>query len=402
MAIQNISFSVGGQKIKYSTFTRIVANSVNVVTATFSFTQEWENYIKKAIFSIGDISKTLILTENTVEIPSECLTLGTLCVSVVGVIDEPYSRLTTEKMHGIPVIGSGALNGDTVNVPTPTEGEQVVLLAQSAVDTVDSALSVANGIDAKATQALSTANGIDAKATQALADAQAAINAVNAPDFSTTTLTALSQIATVTDSYSGVAEFTASGNTMQQVLVNGDFAQGTTGWTADSASISAANKILTITGNGLSAFPQAGKTEARIIVNGKYFIKGRCRLNTAYAGTAFLAVQIKGTTGGSFVQKIQDPIVGTWYDIYAIADASTFSGNIRVILYGQFADAATANGKVIEVDGNVGVFAIPTTGTPFENKATSEINANISEYWGGLKSVEKVEVVSRGRNLFDG
>ncbi|NCC16536.1 MAG: hypothetical protein EOM28_09335, partial [Clostridia bacterium] len=212
----------------------------------------------------------------------------------------------------------------------------------------------------------------------------------------------LEQMKIVEGGYSSMAEFTAGGNTMQQSVVNGDFAQGTTGWNADSAIISAANKILTITGNGLSAFPQAGKTETEIIVNGKYFIKGRCRLNTAYAGTAFLAVQIKGTTGGSFAQKIQNPIVGTWYDIYAIADASTFSGNIRVILYGQFADAATANGKVIEVDGNVGVFAIPITGTPFENMAASEINANISEYWGGLKSVEKVEVVSRGRNLFDG
>lgn len=132
-------------------------------------------------------------------------------------------------------------------------------------------------------------------------------------------------------------------------VTNGDFSNGTTGWAADSSTVSATNNVATITGNGASAYPQIGKTTSYAIGN-KIYARYYARITTTYTGTAIIGLIIAGSTGGSTTKAvIINPVVNQWYLISNVVDTATFSGNVRVILYDNYPDAATANGKVMEV-----------------------------------------------------
>lgn len=182
MIVKDIPFQVNGQVIKFSTAAQLVANSAGIVTATFSFSTDWSEYeIIKVIFSNGDTKKSKILTagQYVVTIPSECMTAGRITVSAVGLTgaegEETFKRATTERNNGVEVVPSGPFEGDPAGLPTPTESEQILIIAQNANTTAEQANATANGANAKSNtalenseEALSTAGAADTKAQEAL------------------------------------------------------------------------------------------------------------------------------------------------------------------------------------------------------------------------------------------
>lgn len=175
MIVKDVSFQVNGQTIKFSTAAQLVANSAGIVTASFSFSTDWSEYeIIKVIFSNGDTKKSKILTtgQYTVAIPSECLTAGRLLVSAVGLSgdtgEETFKRATTERNNGVEVVPSGAFEGSPAELPTPTEAEEILLIATNANATAAQANTTANTANLNASSAVLTANTADAKAQTAL------------------------------------------------------------------------------------------------------------------------------------------------------------------------------------------------------------------------------------------
>lgn len=175
MIVQNIDFSVNQQTIKFSTMAQLVANSAGIATASFSFGTDWDDYDTiKVIFSNGNTKKAVIMADGitTVTIPAECLVAGRLVISAVGLTgaegEETFKRATTELNRGVEVIHSGATEGDPSDLPTPTEAEQILLLAASADATATQANETANTANTTANTAISTANTADAKAQTAL------------------------------------------------------------------------------------------------------------------------------------------------------------------------------------------------------------------------------------------
>lgn len=200
------------------------------------------------------------------------------------------------------------------------------------------------------------------------------------------------------------ADWKVDGNTLYNAIVNGDFANGTTGWGAVYSTNSVSNKILSNTGNGTNSAPILDRTTLTpVVVGSNYFYKIRLRVTNANCTQIILFLD--GSVSGSDkpVATVSSPVQNNWYDLYIInTPPNDATGNLRIVARHYYADAATANGKVMEVDGNIGVFAIPLTGTPYESYTADQMNALVTMYFEGLKGVENPRVKSVGKNLFDG
>jgi hypothetical protein len=235
-----------------------------------------------------------------------------------------------------------------------------------------------------------------------LDNADVRIEKTEKPVQQSVSLTELTQIQSVTDSYNGIAETEIGSATALQVVVNGDFSGGTDGWSAIGSNLSVDDKILKITGSGSTAGVMALGNIGLISAGTKIFAKVRVRITTN--NTPNLWIQLERVDTAAWLGNLayqMSAIENNWYEMRGFFTL-TETTNVGIRIQHQYADATTANGKVMEVDGNVGVFTIPLTGTPYESYTADQMNALVNTYWEGLRSTQSVELGSRGRNLFDG
>ena len=131
-------------------------------------------------------------------------------------------------------------------------------------------------------------------------------------------------------------------------VTNGNFANGTTGWFASpSAVITAANNILTCTGNGGDDIPRFVAPDNPSLFVGKT-VYGRFRVRVTNALCAYASFYVL-TPDVRFVGQIISPVENTWYELSGlVVTPGTGTMGTMVFIHG-YADAATANGKVMEV-----------------------------------------------------
>ena len=131
-------------------------------------------------------------------------------------------------------------------------------------------------------------------------------------------------------------------NPAQNLVVNGDFSNGTTGWAPTSSTISVASNTLTNTGNGTNVAPRADNTMiAETIVGRKYYTRGRVRVTNPDCLTIRFQV---GNIPGIAVTL---PVQNQWYEASVVTVATGVSNLAR--LYHYYVDAATSTGKVMEI-----------------------------------------------------
>jgi len=90
---------------------------------------------------------------------------------------------------------------------------------------------------------LSSTYGTFTTLKQRLDNADERIADTEEPEQSTVSLTPTAQIVSVADSYNGIAEVEVGSATALQVVINGDFRDGTDGWVANAGTHSVLNKI---------------------------------------------------------------------------------------------------------------------------------------------------------------
>lgn len=142
---------------------------------------------------------------------------------------------------------------------------------------------------------------------------------------------------------------------------NYDFSDGTTGWVAGAGtSIAEVSQILQLTGLGTSSFTFTNNT-AFIGGNDKYFLYIKARVTNSDA--ANMGAHLLGTTsGGNFnVLHKNLPVANQWYELYSTTTLTNAVGDTFIRVLAAYPDTATQNGKVMEVDGTAGVFAINLT-----------------------------------------
>lgn len=177
---------------------------------------------------------------------------------------------------------------------------------------------------------------------------------------------------------------------LNQMCTNGNFANGTTGWGVMSSTNAASNNVLSNTGNGTSASPGTYKSLNISSYNGqKVYVRVTVKVpsgcltvrgytNSAPAGTKY-AYNLTPSAFGSFVTY-------SGVAVQTVTDAAI----LNFYVSHWYADAATANGKVMEIM-NVSVFDLTALFGAGNEPTVEEMNAILAAdntpYWEGSHSV---------------
>jgi len=153
------------------------------------------------------------------------------------------------------------------------------------------------------------------------------------------------------------------GLTARNLVVNGDFSNGTTGWNVTYATGSVASQIYTLTGTGSSSSAIMSKWTTIIIdTTTQYFGKIRVRATNSDCTAIVLYLGANGGTD-KVVATISNPVLNQWYEINGIAQYASAGGFAGLQIRATYATALLATGKSIEIDGAYGCMLINLTQT---------------------------------------
>jgi hypothetical protein len=125
------------------------------------------------------------------------------------------------------------------------------------------------------------------------------------------------------------------------LVVNGDFSNGTNGWDANNSTFTVSSNTLTNIGSGTFLTPQSLQNLAFIATH-KYYISANVRVTNSVC----LSIAIFDTQTDIFKSQA-NPIQNTWYRLGVMGTAG--NTNSALIIRHTYVDAVTANGKVMEV-----------------------------------------------------
>ncbi|MDD4157529.1 MAG: hypothetical protein PHY08_13270 [Candidatus Cloacimonetes bacterium] len=124
-----------------------------------------------------------------------------------------------------------------------------------------------------------------------------------------------------------------------QLVTNGDFSDGITGWTPSVSTISNVSNNLIITGDGSNFAPRVSNN--LVYVNGiKYYTILRFR--TLATDTLSIRLNLN-----SLIPIQYSPVQNQWY-LYSNVFDNTSTNPYKI--YHYYTDAVTSNGKTIEID----------------------------------------------------
>lgn len=186
------------------------------------------------------------------------------------------------------------------------------------------------------------------------------------------------------------------GNTATNIIKNGDFSNGTTGWAAYGGTISAADNTLTIIGNGVSSSTNTWQT-ASWMLNHIYYIRAYVKaLSSDCTSITLLSYPTPNTS-----IKVITPILNEWLPISGVVTAGSTSSSARLgSISFNYGSAALANTKQGQVRYTTAIDLTSTFGTGNE-PTVAQCDLMYSEWFDGTKHVGSVRVKSIGKNLID-
>lgn len=134
-----------------------------------------------------------------------------------------------------------------------------------------------------------------------------------------------------------------------KLITNGGPFTNTTGWTAAGSALSVSNSNMLITGNGLASYVLSDYLTLINWTSGK-MVYPELVARVTNASCTRMELQIRDSVLGSIATiTVNNPIQNQWYLINTIAQATSQTNKILIRLVHFYTDAATANGKVMEV-----------------------------------------------------
>lgn len=221
---------------------------------------------------------------------------------------------------------------------------------------------------------------------------------LNTPDVSThTQILSSIQFLPVGTVDGVVGDVEIEGLSLVNSVVNGDFSDGTTGWTPVASTHTVLSNKLSNTGNGASDIArEVNGNSVNHALNDVFFAYAKARVTNINCANLYIRLR---DASAYIVDLISNPVQNQWYELYGkliTPDTNVVQAN----LYHSYADAATANGKVMEVDGNAGIFAINMTALGIEDFTEAQMLDLVrSGYIDGLQSLYRPVVKSVGKNL---
>lgn len=140
------------------------------------------------------------------------------------------------------------------------------------------------------------------------------------------------------------------------LVTNGDVSNDTTGWSGIVANLSSANNTLSVTGDGSGLDPRATQTTTLQYQNGdKVYVKANCKVTNSSAITIQYRLTATGMTTQTVTPKSAPALNENYSVSFVIPLASGGSGNVGLQIVHTYTDAATANGKVMEVKNIIAI-----------------------------------------------
>ena len=189
-----------------------------------------------------------------------------------------------------------------------------------------------------------------------------------------------------------VSDVVIKGNTYTNLVRNGNFAQGTTGWVNAGSTLSVNNNILSVIGTGSVSNPRVFHRK----VLGNKTLSPYIKLKVRVTNSVCSSIQIYWNKASpSLITTINNPVENQWYEI-SVKQTNVVSTEGNLYISHVYADAETANGKVMEVQE---VLVIDMDAHGLQNLTADEMNAKFPHYFNGTKSTNSVRVKSIGKNL---
>lgn len=181
------------------------------------------------------------------------------------------------------------------------------------------------------------------------------------------------------------------------IVTNGNFSNGTVGWISENSNISSSNNTLT----NINTASDYGivRNNTSIPTGRKVYARARVRVTNSSASNIIL--RITGTTeADSNTTTLATPSINQWYTISGIRSVPSALGNIRVSIRQGYIDAATALGKVLEVQE---VVSLDLTALGLESLTIAELDelTSTSNWFNSIDSAITPKVKTVGNNLID-
>lgn len=138
-------------------------------------------------------------------------------------------------------------------------------------------------------------------------------------------------------------------NTVNQVITNGNFANGATGWSATAGSGTTTNNTYSLTGTGVSTIVRVHAPISIPFNEGrKIFVRAKVKVTNSNCSAIRLGLT-NTTTASQFVEQ-SSPLINQTYVLSGVITlTSGYDNNIKIVVQHHYVDNATANGKVMEV-----------------------------------------------------
>ena len=169
------------------------------------------------------------------------------------------------------------------------------------------------------------------------------LNSMNPSQEASTTTSGVDTISLPKTASNAGMQVQLFGQSAQNLVVNGDFRNGTTGWEASNSTIAVSNSNLTITGTGASAFGSAKSTAFSGVNSGdKIYIYSRIRaLNSKalYIRVRMANSSLSNTYGDA---SVSSPVENQWYPISGIISKAVAFQSYVILLQVEYPTTADA------------------------------------------------------------
>lgn len=226
-----------------------------------------------------------------------------------------------------------------------------------------------------------------------IASIENTLNSANINQEAQTTVSGVDTIALPKTAANTGMQVQLFGQSATQLVTNGNFANGTTGWSGDGSTRTVVNGVLTVTGTGASVTPNAYTSIGNKIVGNKYYLRANVTPKSSLCASLRL-------TSIDSVQIISNPVINNSYLLSGIITASS-TYNL-IVIYHYYASTADVTGAAIEVDNVMAINLTATYGAG--NEPTKEqCDILFANYFEGSDNVMGTgRVRSVGKNLFNG
>ena len=164
------------------------------------------------------------------------------------------------------------------------------------------------------------------------------------------------------------------------LIQNGNFANGTTGWNYNACTISAENNILSCLGTGASGnFSAYQQTALSSVVGRKTYIRATMRVTSIIS--RYITIYTYNGVTVKYTPAIQNPVPNQWYTISGVV-TQTDVGNSDITLliktYDDYSDSTY--GKVMEIKEVMAIDMGIDSSNPLYNLTAAQMDAKFPNW----------------------